>query len=383
MFATLAAWCLRRCRIGAQFPPRDYEVLKRDRHVVDEPTFSHVLDLERRRSERSGRPLCLVLLDNTATEDVQPRDNAFHGVVDILRGSIRQTDTTGWYRDECIAGVIFSEISSSDRGLVIKLVERVTRALATAVGPQVAAEVQVSFRLYPTTARFSTSGESDMSASDLMEQNDSRSVGSILKRSLDIVVSSAALLVLAPLFIPIALAIRLTSEGSVVFRQIRIGLYGKPFVFLKFRSMYLNNSKNIHQQYVTAFIAGGQLEKESNTVFKLTNDPRITVLGRFLRRTSLDELPQLWNVFCGDMSLVGPRPAVPYEVDCYAAWHWRRVLEVKPGITGLWQITGRSRTDFNDMVRLDLRYIKNWCLWSDIKILLQTPKAVITGGGAY
>lgn len=383
MFATLTAWCLHRCRIGVRLPPRDHTVLKKDRHVVDGPTFSYVLDLERRRSERSGRPLCLVLLDNTANPDVHTRDNAFHGVVDILRGSIRQTDTTGWYRDECIAGVIFSEISSSDRELVNKLVERVTRAVATAVGPQVAAEVKVSFRLYPTTARFSAGGESDMSTSDFVEQGKSRLAESILKRSLDIVGSSAALLFLAPLFIPIALAIKVTSEGPVVFRQNRIGLYGKPFVFLKFRSMYVNNSENIHQQYVTTFIEGGQPETEGNTVFKLTNDPRITVLGRFLRRTSLDELPQLWNVLCGEMSLVGPRPALPYEVDCYAAWHRRRVLEAKPGITGLWQITGRSTTEFNDMVRLDLRYIKNWCLWSDITILMQTPKAAITGVGAY
>ena len=118
-------------------------------------------------------------------------------------------------------------------------------------------------------------------------------------------------------------------------------------------------------------------------VYKLTNDPRVTRVGRFLRRTSLDELPQFINVLKGEMSLVGPRPPIPYEVDAYQTWHRGRILEAKPGITGLWQVNGRSRLAFDDMVRLDLRYARSWCLWLDIKILLQTPKAVVLGEGAY
>ena len=118
-------------------------------------------------------------------------------------------------------------------------------------------------------------------------------------------------------------------------------------------------------------------------IYKITDDPRVTPIGRFLRKTSLDELPQLWNVLCGHMSLVGPRPPLPYELECYAPWHHRRILEAKPGITGLWQVTGRSRTTFNEMVRLDLKYVQQWSIWLDVLILLRTPKAVLMGQGAY
>ncbi|MGB2714035.1 MAG: sugar transferase, partial [Vicinamibacterales bacterium] len=152
---------------------------------------------------------------------------------------------------------------------------------------------------------------------------------------------------------------------------------------LKFRSMHVNADSKVHQQYVTQFIkSAGQADAGKSQVFKLTNDPRITPLGHMLRKTSLDELPQLWNVLRGDMSLVGPRPPLFYETEQYQAWHWRRVLDAKPGVTGLWQVAGRSRTTFDGMVRLDLRYLKTRSLWTDIKILLATPAAVFTGKGA-
>ena len=130
------------------------------------------------------------------------------------------------------------------------------------------------------------------------------------------------------------------------------------------------------------FISQGAHSVGTDGVYKITNDPRVTGVGRWLRKTSLDELPQLWNVLRGEMSLVGPRPPIPYECECYALWHHRRVL-IKPGITGLWQVRGRSRLNFDDMVRLDLKYSKQWSIWLDIKILLQTPKAVLMGEGAY
>jgi lipopolysaccharide/colanic/teichoic acid biosynthesis glycosyltransferase len=134
---------------------------------------------------------------------------------------------------------------------------------------------------------------------------------------------------------------------------------------------------------VTQFItSGGQSEPVKDAPFKIANDPRITPLGHFLRKTSLDELPQFWNVLCGEMSLVGPRPPLAYEVEKYKQWHCRRVLEAKPGITGLWQVTGRSRTTFDEMVRLDLRYARKRSVWNDIRILLATPGAVVGGKGA-
>ena len=150
--------------------------------------------------------------------------------------------------------------------------------------------------------------------------------------------------------------------------------------------MNANNNAKIHQEYVTKLIAGeGNLVQSDGEkqAFKLTNDPRVTPIGRFIRRTSLDELPQFFNVLSGQMSLVGPRPPVPYEYEAYDVWHRNRMMEVKPGITGLWQVTGRSRTTFDEMVRLDLKYAGSWSVAMDLKILLQTPKAVISGEGAY
>jgi len=171
-----------------------------------------------------------------------------------------------------------------------------------------------------------------------------------------------------------------------LFRQKRIGEHGTPFTFLKFRSMFINNDSSEHKEYVRQLIAGQAEKKPANGngtgVFKLTNDRRITPVGRILRRASLDELPQLINVLHGEMSLVGPRPPVPYEVEAYATWHRRRLLEAKPGITGLWQVYGRSRVEFDDMVRLDLRYARDCSPLLDLKILLQTPRAVMGGDGA-
>ena len=204
---------------------------------------------------------------------------------------------------------------------------------------------------------------------------------------MDILGSAILLILLAPILAVIALAIRLTSQGPVLFEQERLGQFAARFKCLKFRTMYTNCDAKIHQVYIQQFIAGivadQQGKSPEETVYKITNDPRITPVGRFLRKTSLDELPQFWNVLCGEMSLVGPRPPVPYEFEIYDTWHRRRVLEVKPGITGLWQVSGRSRTQFDDMVRLDLRYSQSWSLWLDIKILFATPGAVFSGTGAY
>ena len=174
------------------------------------------------------------------------------------------------------------------------------------------------------------------------------------------------------------------------FRQKRVGQYGEQFVFLKFRSMHVNNDSSVHKEYVKQLIAGsaqshpGNGNGNGNGVYKLTNDSRITRVGAFLRRTSLDELPQFINVLKGEMSLVGPRPAIAYEVAGNTTFGiGAGCLEAKPGITGLWQVNGRSRVKFDDMVRLDLRYAKTWSPWMDLKILLRTPVAVVFGDGAY
>jgi lipopolysaccharide/colanic/teichoic acid biosynthesis glycosyltransferase len=194
------------------------------------------------------------------------------------------------------------------------------------------------------------------------------------------------LLVLSPILLVIAIAIKLTSDGPVFFVQERLGQFGTRFKCLKFRTMYTNNDPKIHREYVERFIAGKAKEERNESgsvVYKIMDDPRITPVGRLLRNLSFDEIPQFWNVLRGEMSLVGPRPPVAYEFRVYDIWHRRRVLEVKPGVTGLWQVSGRSRTSFDDMVRLDLRYSQSWSLWLDLKILAATPRAVFTGDGAY
>jgi lipopolysaccharide/colanic/teichoic acid biosynthesis glycosyltransferase len=207
-----------------------------------------------------------------------------------------------------------------------------------------------------------------------------------LKRGLDCFVSLAALLCFAPLLGAIAVAIKLTSSGPVLFRQQRFGEDLRPFTFYKFRSMHANCDDTIHKAYVTRLIAGcldvPSETVEERTVLKITRDPRVTSLGKFLRRTSLDELPQLWNVLRGDMSLVGPRPCLSYELEQYSARHTLRLIGVKPGITGLWQVSGRSTLSFDEMVKLDLVYVKESSFWLDVKILLRTPLAVISGLGA-
>jgi len=156
---------------------------------------------------------------------------------------------------------------------------------------------------------------------------------------------------------------------------------------LKFRSMNLSTDETLHKEYVTNFIAGRANSDSGNgkekKPYKMTNDPRVTWIGKLMRRASMDEVPQFWNVLRGDMSLVGPRPPIPYELEAYDLWHRRRLLEAKPGITGLWQVNGRSKTTFDEMVRLDLEYSRSWSPMLDVKILLQTPRAVVSGDGAY
>ena len=202
-----------------------------------------------------------------------------------------------------------------------------------------------------------------------------------IKRAIDVSGSLAALAVLSPLLAIIAVSIKATSPGPVFFRQKRVGQFGKEFTFLKFRSMHVNCDPAIHKEYVRKLIEK-KLDDSSGT-YKIKNDSRVTRIGRFLRKSSLDELPQFINVLKGEMSLVGPRPPIQYEVDGYSLWHRRRVLEAKPGITGEWQVNGRSRTTFDEMVRMDLYYVRNRSIWLDLKILLKTPLAVISGSGAY
>jgi len=202
-----------------------------------------------------------------------------------------------------------------------------------------------------------------------------------LRRGIDLVVATVLLLLLGPFLLALSLAIRLDSRGSALFRQRRVGHRGGEFTLFKFRSMRLDADPRGHQEYVTALIQGENPNGGRENLFKLAVDHRITRVGRWIRRWSLDELPQLINVVVGDMTLVGPRPAIPYEVAEYPSWYLRR-FTVKPGLTGLWQVSGRSERTYEEMVRLDIEYAESRSLLLDLSILARTPWVVVGRKGA-
>lgn len=356
---------------------------------LPEESFVSRLHLEQRRTERSRRPFVLMLLESTSLLDASNKAGTRQRILSTLSDSTRETDIRGWYKSGSALGIIFTEIGDVDQKIVASsLTTRIGGLLSRVLSAEQINQINLSFYVFPEDWDKGGMGRSDVSTSYRDFQVGKPKKPSLLvKRSIDIVGSSLALIIASPLFVAIAVAIKLTSDGSVLFRQRRIGQYGHGFTFLKFRSMRSGNNSAIHEEFVKRLIAGA-INSEKTTdrqqkVYKLTDDPRVTTVGRFLRKTSLDELPQFLNVLMGEMSLVGPRPPVPYEVECYDLWHRRRLREVKPGITGLWQVTGRSKTKFDDMVRLDLQYAKSWSLWLDLKILWRTPGAVLMGDGAY
>ncbi len=196
----------------------------------------------------------------------------------------------------------------------------------------------------------------------------------VVKRCMDLVAALGGLVLVSPILLASAVAIKLTSRGPVLFRQLRVGKNGKTFYMLKLRSMR-NNAEASQAELM-------QYNETTGPVFKMRNDPRVTPVGRFIRKYSIDELPQLWHVVTGEMSLVGPRPPLPSEVEHYEDWHRRR-LEIKPGLTCIWQVCGRSDTTFDEWMRMDMEYIEKRSLLLDIKLLLQTIPAVLGGRGAY
>jgi lipopolysaccharide/colanic/teichoic acid biosynthesis glycosyltransferase len=203
-----------------------------------------------------------------------------------------------------------------------------------------------------------------------------------IKRVIDVGFSSVGLLLMSPIIAVIVVLIKLTSKGPVIFKQERMGQFGKTrFNCLKFRTMYVNNDPHLHREFVRQLIESGH-KTDGQTTYKIVDDPRVTSIGKFLRKSSLDELPQLWNILIGDMALVGPRPPVPYEFEMYKPWHRER-LNVMPGLTGLWQVSGRNKLSFDDMVRLDLHYCEKWSPWMDLKIICATPLVIFTGHGAH
>jgi lipopolysaccharide/colanic/teichoic acid biosynthesis glycosyltransferase len=385
-------------------PFETQSVSNTERGVLSEEVFHKMISVERKRTERSGTPFLLMLLDTGDCPPAQKNGSALNKIVSTLSLATRETDITGWYKHGSVVGVMFTEIDIEDRSSIVStMLTRVSETMRAHLSFEQFNQISISFHLFPEewNQNLPDRPSNPTLYPDLERRDNARKFFCVVKRIMDIVGSALALVVFAPLFLAIAAAIKLTSSGPVLFRQQRVGQHGVPFTFLKFRSMYINNDASRHKEYVQQLIAGKAERKPTNGngsgngdgngngngngkgVYKLTDDSRITRVGAFLRRTSLDELPQFINVLQGQMSLVGPRPPIAYEVEAYQLWHRRRMLEAKPGITGIWQVNGRSRVEFDDMVRLDLRYAKTWSPWMDVKILMRTPRAMLMGEGAH
>ena len=360
------------------------------RPMLDEESFQSAIAFERKRTERSARPFLLMLIDGSGIRSEETAREVLTKGLPDLSGSIRETDLIGWCKSSTVVGVLFTEIGANGGDCIPSiLMSRVKGILYESLPFDHFNQVSLSYQIFPEKWAHDVPlrPSNPVFYPDLGRREKGKRVFKIGKRVLDSLGSVVALILFAPVFLAVALALKLSSKGPIFFKQVRVGQNGAPFVFLKFRTMLVNNNPDVHKEFVQRLIKGeveaSPSKDKGPDVYKLTRDPRVTRVGSILRRSSLDELPQLINVLKGEMSLVGPRPAIPYEVEACETWHRCRVLETKPGITGLWQVTGRSRVRFDEMVRLDVRYAMACSLWFDMKILFMTPWAVIMGAGAY
>jgi len=333
---------------------------------------------ERKRADRFEEAFALVLISLTSRAAQQ---SGWAHLVEAMSQLELDADVIGWFQHGSVLGLIRSLTGRDPEEAATTFARAVRYALMRRVTPDQVDCCSIRLEVY------SPKGDSIQRATfdpGNHRRKPREAARDIAKRALDIAGSIAFIIASTPVFICVSALVKLTSKGPVFFRQERVGKAGRSFMMLKFRTMHVDADPKIHQHYVEDFIQSSDVSGSGkNVVFKIVDDPRVTPLGYFLRRWSLDEVPQFWNVLRGDMSLVGPRPSLHYEVARYKQWHRRRVLDVKPGITGLWQVNGRSRTSFSQMVRLDIQYAKSCSLWLDLKILLATPRAVLSGDGAH
>ncbi len=355
---------------------------------LSEDHFRRMLSRERKRSERSRKHLVLMLIDGKGVKS-KKTDALLEQIAVVLGAAIRETDIAGWFETNAVFGVIFTEFGQAEVTTAVKIIEsKVTAQLQGAFRANQLSSFQISFYAFPDG--WDGNGHSravdEELYPDLFEVEQKKKLSLIVKRAMDICGSAAALAVLSPAFLVLAGLVKLTSDGPVFFRQQRVGRYGLNFEFLKFRSMYVSTDAAIHKEYVRNFIAGktAVAEGSKKTVYKLVNDPRVTWIGKFMRRTSLDEIPQFWNVLRGEMSLVGPRPPIPYEIEAYDIWHRRRLLEVAPrhhrAVAGPGPQPDHLRRNGSSRI---FSIPRMWSPMLDVKILLQTPRAVFSGDGAY
>jgi exopolysaccharide biosynthesis polyprenyl glycosylphosphotransferase len=351
--------------------PVDYSEIFHNSFFIDQ------LRLEKLRAQRAKSRLSIILL----TLDQEKKDQFIDrmALLNTVRAKTRATDICGWVSEKTL-GILLPD---TDEKGAKEICEKLTHEHQ---------DLPFLFTLstYPDHIFESLAKDGcirpDAFPFALEEVRGPSWVELSLKRGLDISGSIIGILVFMPVMLLTALAVKATSPGPVIFRQARLGKQGIPFMFYKFRSMYTNMDDRIHREYIRDLIDGNHEKVNQGNgdepFFKIKSDPRITPVGRFIRKTSIDELPQFFNVLKGDMSLVGPRPPLAYEAEKYQAWHLRRILEMKPGITGLWQVEGRSKTDWDDTVRLDIRYIQNWSLLFDLRLLIRTVGEVLRGRGA-
>jgi lipopolysaccharide/colanic/teichoic acid biosynthesis glycosyltransferase len=364
-------------------------------------TFLKELRREERRCERSGRALSMVIyrFDDSTKQGQATAER----LLKAIYSTKRETDVVGLISGGSDARAVASTVAllcpdTAEAGLTC-----LKAKISKLAGPLACSATSAT---YPDDLFLSLSAGLPMPPAfvslhavepSVFVEAASGAVGEArggeyrFKRALDIAGASVLLLVLALPMLLVAAAVALTSSGSPIFKQTRVGKGGLPFTFYKFRSMVVDSDDRIHREFVASLIKGSSApsgeqdascEEGKTAFYKLKADPRVTPLGRFIRKTSIDELPQLFNVLKGDMSLVGPRPPIPYESTQYQPWHLRRILAIKPGITGLWQVEGRSNVGFSDMVRLDLRYLRDCSFRLDMKILWKTVGAVIRCDGA-
>ncbi len=359
--------------------PRDWHApaADNDAHpdgLLSRAAFLRMVQREKRRTERSHSALSLAVLDIDA--DCQ---DTLDVVVERVTTMARETDYVAAMDDARIAVLLPDTGEAGLRSFFDKVVlarQVQSTAVAGATYPGADFDRLVTERLGTPRSRHAVDGGTPVPIPAHAYP---------LKRALDVVGALFALVLLSPLMLLVALAVKLSSPGPVIFRQTRVGQGGAPFTFYKFRSMRTDMDDRVHREFVAKLIDGKQASSNAAGAggdFKIKADPRVTPIGRFIRKTSIDELPQFFNVLKGDMSLVGPRPPVTYEAEKYKSWHRRRVLDLKPGLTGIWQIEGRSRVSFDDMVRMDLRYLRHCSLRFDLSVLVRTVLVVLTCEGA-
>lgn len=377
--------------------------------LLDEKTFAEMLHYERERVERNGGSFSCIYIDFLFSNGTNK--NIVYDITERIIVSLRILDRVGIIKNNVIC-LLLPE--TTEQG-AYKVIQKLKRIINT---DDSVPSYNITFCSYPDQQACGTSNITPDTKKTMvgsrpalvkMEYSEMAGIGEAItidqnlvfaiqnltyglsrrrycKRLIDIFGALCGIILLSPVMILIAIIIKITSKGPVFFRQTRLGYQGQSFTFFKFRSMYADCKDELHKEYLKKFIAGSidetNMGSQNSPYYKMKHDPRVTPFGKLIRKTSLDELPQFFNVLSGQMSLVGPRPPIPYEVADYESWHRKRVLDVKPGITGLWQTKGRSRTTFDEMVRLDLYYAKNWNIRLDMKIIFNTFKAVFTGFGA-